>query len=117
EALGDAALWEAHPDESIACRQRAHDAYLARGDRRGAARVALALVVNHIIRLSPSVAAGWFNKARRLLDGEPESPEHAWLAFTTSLAQIAAGEFEAGLESARTTHVLGCGFGDRDLEA
>jgi len=117
EALGEAAVWTDHHDESIDAHQRAHEAYLAAGETVAAARVAIALVPNHIARLHMSAARGWFNKAKRLLDGEPESVTHGELAAMTALIQLASGETEPGLESARVAHRLGQTYDDRDLVA
>ena len=115
EALGEAAVWTDHHGESIDARQRAHEVYLAAGEPLAAARVAIALVPNHIARLNLSAARGWFNKAKRLLDGEPESVTHGELAAMTALIQLATGEIEPGLENARVAHRLGQRFDDRDL--
>ena len=117
EALGEAAVWTDHHDESIDAHQRAHEAYLAAGETVAAARVAIALVPNHIARLHMSAARAWFNKAKRLLDGEPESVTHGELAAMTALIQLASGETEPGLESARAAHRLGQTYDDRDLVA
>ena len=117
EALGEAAVWTDHHAESIDARQRAHEAYLSAGETGAAARVAIALVPNHIARLNMSAASGWFNKAKRLLDGEPESATHGELAAMTALIQLATGEIEPGLESARLAHRLGERYDDRDLVA
>ena len=117
EALGEAAVWTDHHDESIDARQRAHEAYIAAGETMAAARVAIALVPNHIARLNMSAASGWFNKAKRLLDGKPESATHGELAAMTALIQLATGEIEPGLESARLAHRFGERYDDRDLLA
>jgi len=117
EALGEAAVWSDHHEESIDARQRAHVAYLAQDDTLAAARVAIALVPNHIARLNLSAAGGWFNKAKRLLAEEPESVTHGELAAMTALIQLANGDIEPGLKSAVAAHRLGERFGDRDLVA
>jgi len=117
EALGEAAVWTDHHDESNGALQRAHEAYLAAGDPVSAARAAIALVPNHIARLNLSAASGWFNKAKRLLEDEPESVTHGELAAMTSLIQLANNEIEPGLASAAIAHRLGTEFGDRDLVA
>ena len=97
ELLGHAAFWSEHPDASIAARQRAHAAYLVRGDPAGASRVALDLCLNHIARLRLAVAAGWLETARRLLGPVPEGGEHAHLAAVAALLAIATGGFETAL--------------------
>jgi tetratricopeptide (TPR) repeat protein len=74
-------------------------------------------VPNHIARLNLSAASGWFNKAKRLLENEPESVTNGELAAMTSLIHLANGEIEPGLESALVAHRLGRHYGDRDLVA
>ncbi|HWF84142.1 MAG TPA: hypothetical protein VG222_04830, partial [Vicinamibacterales bacterium] len=61
-------------------RERAYRAYVARDDRRAAARVAVWLAWDcWAFRGENAVANGWLQRACRLLDGEPVSAEHAWL--------------------------------------
>jgi tRNA A-37 threonylcarbamoyl transferase component Bud32/tetratricopeptide (TPR) repeat protein len=117
EALGEAALWAGHPAESALARQRAHAAHLRAGNRRRAAVVALGLVINHVARLDGAVATGWFSKAKRLLEGEPEGPEHAYVELTTTLFRQVAGDLDGALESARAAYELASRYGDPDAEA
>lgn len=117
ELLGHAAFWSEHPDASIAARQRAHAAYLVRGDPAGASRVALDLSLNHISRLRLAVAAGWFETARRLLGPIPEGREHAQLAAVAALFAIATGGFDTALVETERGLDLGRRHGDRDSVA
>jgi len=117
EALGEAAVWTDHHDLSVDARQRAHEAYLAAGEVEDAARVAIALVPNHILRLNASAAGGWLQKAKRLLENRPPSAAQGELAAMTALVQLVNGEIEAGLENARLAHRLGEEHEDRDLVA
>ncbi len=51
-----------------------------RDDRRGAARVAVWLAWDYwAFRGEHAVANGWLQRARRLLEGQPECAERAWL--------------------------------------
>ena len=117
EGLGEAALWTGHHDESMAARLAAHAAYVRAGDRRGAARVALGLVINNVIRLRSAVAGGWLNKARRHLAEEPECAEHGWLACTTALEQLGCANLQAAIASAREGFRIGQRFDVPDLIA
>lgn len=117
EGLGEAALWTAHHDESVIARQAAHNLYVKAGDRRGAARLALGLVINNVIRLNGAVAAGWLNKARRHLAQEPECPEHGWLACAVAMEQLRSGNLKAAIDSARDGFRVGQCFNDPDLIA
>jgi tetratricopeptide (TPR) repeat protein len=117
EALGEAAMWTGHHQESIAARQRAYAAHVQAGRPRRAAMVALDLVINHVGRRSHSVAAGWLSRARRLLEGAPEGPEHGHLLATEAYVRLGKGDLDAALERAREVFELGRRFGDQALRA
>jgi hypothetical protein len=72
ELIGEATSWTGPTERCIDARERAFSAYLSSGDRRSAARLALALVRDHHMALAGSVAAGWSKRSERLLAEEPE---------------------------------------------
>jgi DNA-binding SARP family transcriptional activator len=117
DGLAEAALWAGRPHDSLAARQRAHDAFIEAGDRRRAAVVAVVLCLHHAARLHLAVAGGWFQRAQRLLEDETECPEHGFLAWAAALFAIGTGDLQGGLEQARRTHDVGCRFGVPDLQA
>jgi ATP/maltotriose-dependent transcriptional regulator MalT len=81
EGLGLAAWWLDRADVVFDARERAFRAYRARDDHRSAARVAVWLAWDSAaFRGEEGVAKGWLQRARRLLEGQPDSPEHAFLA-------------------------------------
>ena len=83
-------------------REQAYAAYLALGDRRSAARVALGLGWNAAVTLRFSVVAGWMASAGRLLasdDGKgaaPVWPEHGLMLSLMALGELGAGKLDAG---------------------
>ena len=123
ELIGEATSWSGPSESCIEARERAFGAYLANGDRRSAARLALALFRDYFLTRAGSVAAGWFMHAERLLEEVPECPEHGYLASSAfssarhSRGQLSArGEIsEAGLQLRRALEIAQK-FGDRDLE-
>ncbi len=117
ERWGEAGIWSDRHEESAAARECAHAAYLERQDERGAGRVAIGLAYNAIVRCQFSLVAGWMNTARRLLGDLEESAEHADLAAISAILQIAEGETEAGLDSARAAHEIGGRTGNADAQA
>ena len=123
ELLGDAATWTGQFDASTTAREQAYAAYLARGDRRSAARVALGLGWNAAVTLRFAVVAGWMASAGRLLashdgDGEaPVWPEHGLMLSLMALGELGAGQLDAGLEHARAAFDIGRRTGDRDVQA
>src|SRR5918999_775257 len=116
-ALGEAAWWLGRLEESIAVRERAYAAYLAQGDKRSAAVMALNPANDHWGKLAHSIGAGWFSKGERLLEDEPECAEQGWLAMMDSFAALNRGDYAATLASADKTLDIGTRFGDRDLQA
>ncbi|MDP8955520.1 MAG: adenylate/guanylate cyclase domain-containing protein [Actinomycetota bacterium] len=118
EMLGQAAWWVAKPDDSVHARERAHAAYLDAGKRSRAALMALVLSQDYLQRVSPSISAGWYRKAQRLLENEPESVEHGWGArFRSFRALEMEGRPDLAVEFARQALDIGMRFGDRDLQA
>jgi LuxR family maltose regulon positive regulatory protein len=85
EGLGVAAWWLDLADVVFDVRERAYRIYRERNDSLGAARVAVWLAWDTAaFRGEHSIASGWIQRAHRLLDGRPESVEHAWLALRSS---------------------------------
>ena len=117
ELLGDAAFMAGDQEVSIGARQRAHALWLQAGQRARAAVAALLIVGNHYVRNRPAIAAGWFHKARRLLEGDTEGPAHGVLAFTGALIAMAQGAPEAAATAAAQARSIGERFGDADIEA
>jgi class 3 adenylate cyclase len=115
--LGEASWWLGKLDDCIASRERAHNAYLKEGDRRKAAVLALTLANDFFAKMAHSIGAGWFNKAERILQDEPECAEQGWLSMMNSMSAIMVGDHDAALEAAETTLDIGTRFGDPDLQA
>ena len=76
-------------------RERAYATYLDDGDRVRAALMALTLRRENHAKLADSVAKGWLQRADHLLEGEPESLAHGYLA-------LANGELPCGAERSRS---------------
>jgi tetratricopeptide (TPR) repeat protein len=123
ELLGDAATWTGRFDASNAAREQAYAAYLAHGDRRSAARVALGLGWNAAVTLRFAVVAGWMASAGRLLaaDDQVEEgtvwPEHGLMLSLMALNELATGQLERGLEHARAAYGIGQRTSDQDIQA
>jgi DNA-binding CsgD family transcriptional regulator len=90
EGLGLAAWWLDDADAVFASRERAYKLYLDGDDKRSAARLAVWLAWDcWAFRGETAVANGWLQRARRLLDGLPPSPELAWLESRESQLALA----------------------------
>ncbi len=76
-----ACWWQEEYATGIDARERAYRLFRQADDSRAAARVAIWLSNDYAdFRGETAVANGWIQRAERLLDGLPPSPEHALLA-------------------------------------
>ena len=114
EQLAWAAWWTAHPKECIDAMERAYAAYSREGNQRRAGYIALHLADQYSERLQSAQSAGWFQRATRLLEGQPEGVEHGYLEM--ALARNSGG-VEEMMQHAIVTLDIGTRFGDRDLQA
>jgi class 3 adenylate cyclase len=117
EPLAEAAWWTGKLEEAIDLRERAYAAYVEAGEPRRAALLALLISGDHGKKGSFSVASGWLSRATRLLENEPEGPEHGHLALARGTAAVMMGQLEPAREELARAHELATRFGDRNLEA
>ncbi len=115
--LADAAWWSGHVDESVTARLRAHAAYLAADDHRGAGLAAWWLHYEYLGLGRPAAAAGWLHRARHHLEGLPDCPEQCFLAWSDAEEAQAHGDHEAALAAARRMTGLALDSGSPDLLA
>src|SRR5688572_16889715 len=81
EGLNTARAFVFDPAAGPEALEKAFRLYRERGDRAGAARVAIELAFEYeACRNERAVASGWLERARRLLEGLEPRPEHALLA-------------------------------------
>lgn len=116
ESFGDAAWWSGKLEEAISLRERAHAAYAAVGDKLGAARLALTLSWDQSGRGAFAVSQGWFANAERLLEGQPESAEHAYLTLTRAVNAMIVGDLSAAIADFDRAYELAHRLGDRDVQ-
>ena len=89
EGLGLAAWWLDLAAVVFDARERAFRAYRGRGDDVSAARVAVWIAWDcAAFRSEAGVARGWLQRARRLLEKKPDSPEHAFLAARAAVFSL-----------------------------
>jgi len=118
EGLGLAAWWLDRGEVVFDVRERAYRLYRERGDAAGAARMAVWLAWDTAaFRGEQAVANGWLQRARRLLDGRPESVEHAWLALRSGIfALLDDGDAEVAERFASEAVRIGQALGAVDHE-
>jgi LuxR family maltose regulon positive regulatory protein len=118
EGLGLAAWWLNLAEVVFDARERAFRAYRQRGDQKSAARMAVWLAWDSdAFRGEEGVAKGWLQRARRLLDGQPDSQEHAFLAARAAVfALLDDGDPDAAQVLAVEAIRIGEAIGDIDYE-
>src|SRR5262249_41274743 len=87
------------------------------GDHCRAAQVAVMLTLQHGSLQQISVASGWFQRAQRLLEGEPECTAHGYLAWAATLMALSAGNYEACVAAAQSAYRMGERTGAAELQA
>ena len=89
EGLGLAAWWLDLADIVFDTRERAYRLYREENNATAAARVAVWLAWDSsAFRGEHAIAAGWLQRARRLLEPQPHGPEHAWLALRAGVTAL-----------------------------
>jgi LuxR family maltose regulon positive regulatory protein len=117
EGLGGAAWWLEDVRTTIDARKRAYRLYRDTGDRRGAARVATGLSMDHFFEGERAVARGWVQRANRLLEGLEPGPEHGWLKIWEAHMALDIDHHPAAAERFTEEAVaLGKSLDDVDLE-
>lgn len=117
DQMAECAWWIGKMRHCIALRERAHASYLKDGDDQRAARVAIDLAEHHANLGEMGDTAAWIQKAERLLEGLPESPEHGWLHLTMGLMRHGQGDHASAVELAVRANAIGARQQDRDLFA
>ncbi len=117
ELLGEAAWWLGRIDECVVHRERAFAIRQRTGATRRAARLATLLYYDHCWQARRVVANGWLARAVRLLEDEPECPEHGYVLVLEAENAHGAGELDTAAEKAEAAAGIGRRHGDPDLEA
>jgi tetratricopeptide (TPR) repeat protein len=91
--LGEVAYAAGHLDVTIETWERAHALGVQAGDPAAAAgaavRVAMHLLLDTAL-MAP--VRGWLARAERLLEGQKETPSHAWLAVVRTYERMLTGD-------------------------
>ena len=119
DGLGWAAWWGDDEATTFRARETAYKGFRARKDPSSAARVAAWLAVDfREFRGDHAVAQGWITRARRLLEGMPESEDLGWVTILEAvLALNLDGDVERAGALAGEVARMGRELGTADLEA
>jgi tetratricopeptide (TPR) repeat protein len=100
--LADMAYAAGHLDVTIASWERAYAQSMAAGDRVAAAGAAVKVAL-HLLFDTALMAPvrGWARRCEQLLEGQDETPVHAWLAVVRNYERMLSGDFAAARQWAR----------------
>jgi len=116
ERLATAAYLMGKDDESETFRARAHQTFLDRGDREGAARSAFWLAFGLLQRGAMAPASGWLARAERILDeAQLDSVVRGFLLIPSAIRRIVQGDPAAGHAAFTQAAEIAVRFDDRDL--
>jgi class 3 adenylate cyclase len=116
--LGKAHEWCADTSTCIDAFERAYSAFVAAGDRRSAAKVALMIRHQAANALRDMGAArGWVQRAERLMEGETECVELGYLWRAQGRRAFLSGKPEEGLPLLERAIELGNRLGSANLVA
>ena len=118
EGMSWAALGLNDGETVIWARQAAYRLFRRGGENVSAARMAMWLGKDYADFLGElAVARGWRQRAHRLLEGQPLSPEHGWLAILECWAPLACGEDPVAVQArARNALAVAQQLRDPDIE-
>ena len=115
ELLATTAFMLGRDQEYVSILERAHDAYLERGEPLRAFRCAFWCGMILMIRGEVGPGSAWIGRAQRLCEGQPdESVERGYLLMPLVFRHEAAGEFEAAAAAAGKAAAMAERFGDAD---
>jgi DNA-binding NarL/FixJ family response regulator len=117
ELLARSAYLLGRDDDYLSSLERAHHAYLAGGNARGAARCSFWIGHGLMFQGQTGPGVGWFARGTRLLESEPDCVERGYFLIPVLLEQSSRGDFEAAHTTAAEATEIGERFGDRDLVA
>jgi DNA-binding CsgD family transcriptional regulator len=118
ERLATAAYMLGRDDDQTAALERAHQAYLDRGEARRAVRCAFWIGMHLVLRRQVGRATGWFGRAQRLLEQEErDCVERGFLLLPQTFQLAAAGDIDAAIAVGTEAVAIGERFGDADLFA
>jgi ATP/maltotriose-dependent transcriptional regulator MalT len=105
-------------DEASEAFQRAHNAFLKRGETERAVRCAANLIMNMLNRGDVAQAGGWLARSRRLLDdGQRDCVELGYLTVPAALQTLMQGDPQRASEMFDAVIDLAARFADLDLAA
>ncbi|MGH2839345.1 MAG: LuxR C-terminal-related transcriptional regulator [Solirubrobacteraceae bacterium] len=118
ELLSTAAYMLGLDEEHVGALERAHHAYLERGDALPAARCAFWAGLHLLVRGETGRGTGWLGRAQRLVEREGrECVEQGYLLLPLVVQHRMGGDYERAEALAADAAAIGERYGERDLHA
>jgi DNA-binding CsgD family transcriptional regulator len=118
DRLATAAYLIGHRDTADAAWERAHHAFLDRGEKAPAVRCAFWLGLALLLRGEHSRGGGWLARATHILEkAELDCVEQGYLRIPIALQALHGGDAESAYRSCVEITEMADRFGDADLEA
>ncbi|QYN37734.1 LuxR C-terminal-related transcriptional regulator [Pseudonocardia sp. DSM 110487] len=118
DRLATAAHLIGHRETADATWERAHHAFLDRGEKAPAVRCAFWLGLTLLLRGEHARGGGWLARARHILeDGELDCVEQGYLRLPAALQALGGGDAESAYRTFVEITETADRFGDADLEA
>ncbi len=93
--LGEVAYAAGHLDVTIEAWERAHTLCVQAGDPVAAAAAAVRVAMHLLLDTAlMAPVRGWLARAERLLEGQEETPAHAWLAVVRTYERLLTGDVQ-----------------------
>lgn len=113
----EALWWLGRLDECIEAREHAYRLFDELGEPLAAGRCAVGLWEHHGMRGHPATAGAWLRRARRALEGHPDTVEWGALVLREAETAHGSGELEDAIAQARQVVALARSLRSADLEA
>src|SRR6185503_17598558 len=97
ELFAESAYWSGRLDEALGTRERAYRARVDAGDTGRAAGLALKLAIEYLAKGAGPISNGWLAKGERLLESEPDAPEHGLLELASGMRSLFGGDLPGSL--------------------
>ena len=106
--LADVGYAAGRLDVTIDAWERAHAQSVRAGDHLSAAEAAVRVALHLLIDTAlVAPVRGWIRRAERLLEGDDETPVHAWLAVVRNYERLLSGDFQSARQWARRAIEIG----------
>jgi DNA-binding CsgD family transcriptional regulator len=116
-ALADSAWWLGLIDEAVQGYEQAFQRFLTEQRPRTAAFGAIGLGVIMSMRGEGARGSGWFSRAFRLLEEEPECVEHGYMLVMGMESALGDCDLDTAIAKAHEIRAMGRRFGDKTLNA